>query len=290
MKKIGMRNIKTSIAVFICIISLRFFNISFPFYACIAAIITMEKTIYNSFKTGKNRVIGTTIGALIGMVFSLILPGNAILIAIGISLTIYLCHILGYKKSISIACVVFIAISVNLKGGSPITYSINRLLETLFGIMVAVLVNYFISPPNLRKQIYDSSSKIHKDLILLCGEDFYKPNRENLSILYKHIKALEESISAYEEEYKGPSDNLSLKRYEEGIELFYKLYIHLRIVENIKNKVSMPKETYEKINDLASIPYKDISSDKDENLEVVFKYHMDKINEILHSLDNINML
>lgn len=290
MKKIGMRNIKTSIAVFICIIVLRFFNIKFPFYACIAAIITMEKTIYNSFKVGKNRVIGTTFGALVGMIFSLILPGNPFFIAIGISLTIYICHSLGYKKSITIACIVFIAISTNLKGGSPISYSINRLMETVFGIMVAVLVNYFISPPNLRKQIYDSSSKIHKDLILLCGENFYNPNRENLSILYKHIKSLEQSISAYEEEYKSPSDNLNLKRYEEGIGLFYKLYIHLRIVENIKNKVSIPNETYEKINALANIPYKNSSTNEDENLKNVFKYHMDKISEILNTLNNINML
>ncbi len=39
------------------------FNNTFPFYACIAAVITMQSTVHDSFTTGKNRMIGTIIGA-----------------------------------------------------------------------------------------------------------------------------------------------------------------------------------------------------------------------------------
>ncbi|CAM3640148.1 aromatic acid exporter family protein [Hathewaya histolytica] len=290
MKKIGMRNIKTSLAVFISIMVLKLFKVSFPFYACIAAIITMEKTIYNSFKVGKNRIIGTTLGAIVGLLFVLILPGNTFLVAIGISVTIYLCDILGYNKSISIACIVFIAISSNLKGGNPFVYSGNRLLETFVGIIVAVIVNLIIYPPNLKKHIYDSSNRIHKDLILLCGEDFYNNNEERLQILYKHIKGLEESISSYEDEYRTYDKNLNLQKYEKAIDLFYKLYSHLNIIEHIKNNFKIPKETYDSIKDLITIPYKNIENEEDKELQIVFKYHMNQISKILHSLDEINML
>ena len=64
MKKIGMRNIKTSISVFLCIIILRIFHNTYPFYACIAAVITMQSAVHHSFATGRNRMIGTVVGAI----------------------------------------------------------------------------------------------------------------------------------------------------------------------------------------------------------------------------------
>ncbi|MDT2191533.1 FUSC family protein [Paenibacillus larvae] len=67
--RIGMRNVKTAIAVLLCILILRLFQIESPFYACIAAVITMQNTVEDSYETGINRIIGTLIGAAIGLVF-----------------------------------------------------------------------------------------------------------------------------------------------------------------------------------------------------------------------------
>lgn len=294
MKKIGMRNIKTAIAVFICIITLGFSKFNFPFYACIAAIITMDKTIYNSFKIGKNRTIGTTIGALVGLVFALLMPNNNFLIplcmAIGISLTIYLCNTLGYKKSITIACIVFIAITGNLKGTSPLHYATNRLFETVLGIIIAVIVNYLVFPPNLKKQIFESSNKIHKDLLLLCGENFYNENVKNLEELYNHIKTLESSIAAYEDEYKISTDNLNLNKYKNSITLFYKLHTHLMIVEEMKNSVPLKDTLYKELHNLTSLQFKEILEIKNNDLVFVFNYHMEKVKDILNNLNNISML
>ena len=119
----------------------------YSFYAAIAAIISMENTITNSFKTGKNRMLGTLIVAGIGFLCTSILPGNAIVCGIGI-VVIYICNSLKWSKSVSIACIVFMAIMVNLNGKNPFSYSINRITDTFIGIIVSVLVNYFICPPN----------------------------------------------------------------------------------------------------------------------------------------------
>jgi uncharacterized membrane protein YgaE (UPF0421/DUF939 family) len=146
-KKPGMRNIKTAIAVVISILISRELKMEYPFYAAIASIISMQSSVENSFKAGRNRMLGTMVGALIGYLCALISPGNIFLIGIGIVFVIYLCNLFNWKESSSIAGVVFCVIMLNLKGNSPIIYSINRIIDTFVGIIVAIIVNYFIMPP-----------------------------------------------------------------------------------------------------------------------------------------------
>lgn len=144
--RIGMRNIKTALSVVLCIIILRLFKVESPFFACIAAIITMQNKINISFKTGLNRMIGTIIGACFGILFTLLSPQNIFLIGFGIIMVIYITNILNKKDSASIACIVFLAIMLNITG-SPVQYSLLRVFETFVGIIVAVGINYLVFPP-----------------------------------------------------------------------------------------------------------------------------------------------
>ncbi|SHH86208.1 FUSC family protein [Clostridium grantii] len=148
MKKIGMRNIKTAIAVVLALGISRLMKTEYPFYSAIAAIISMQSSIIESFRVGKNRMLGTIVGAAVGLIFFLISPGNLILSGIGIVVVIYICDSLGWNKAVSIACIVFCVIMTNLSGRNPFFYSISRILDTFIGIIIAVAVNYIIKPPN----------------------------------------------------------------------------------------------------------------------------------------------
>lgn len=156
MPKIGLRNIKTAISVFICILIFDIFKRPYPFYACIAAVICMKDSVENSLVIGKNRMIGTIIGGILGYVFSAYVGYNAFVCALGISLLIYLCNFLKQNSSIVIACVVFIAIMTNLKGTPPHIYALGRVEDTFIGIIVSILVNKFL---NFKKE-NDCSSDI----------------------------------------------------------------------------------------------------------------------------------
>ncbi len=146
-KKIGMRNIKTAIAVCISILISEILNMEYPFYAAIASVISMQGSVEGSLKAGKNRMVGTSIGAFVGFIFSSIMPGNILFIGIGIVCVIYLCNLFNIKEASSIGCIVFCAIMINLKESNPLFYSINRLLDTFVGIIVSIVVNYCITPP-----------------------------------------------------------------------------------------------------------------------------------------------
>lgn len=65
--KIGMRLIKTAIAVFLCFLVDFFRDGGTPFYSAIAAILCMQPELDSSLKVGKERIIATVIGGIVGI-------------------------------------------------------------------------------------------------------------------------------------------------------------------------------------------------------------------------------
>lgn len=285
MKKIGMRNLKTAIAVFLCIIITRSLNISdSPFYACIAAVICMQSSVFETFKTGKNRMIGTFIGALIGFLFALIQPGNALLVAVGITLLIYICNVLGYNKSISIACIVFIAIMVNLTDKTPLFYSTYRLIETFIGILIAVLVNYFIYPP----KYLDNLHQLRLDIINVLNRLFHEKLSDNkdvdLSTLNKQISALENLMKSYIDEIIPKKNNSNkIADLQKVLKLSKKAYSHLFMLNSLNSVCSLNKKNLLKAKVLYRINEQETTS-SNSDLDIVYNYHIENLFNILEAL------
>ncbi len=160
---VGMRNIKTALAVFICIGVFAIMGPEFnPLFAAIAALITMGPSIEDSVESGWNRILGTIYGGIGGMLGIFI--ANLIsfqytyiaIIPIGLMVIIYFCNNFKKTGAISIACVVFISIMTTypLEMGSYML-AILRLLETSFGIIVAFLINRFIKVPKCDEKTAD---------------------------------------------------------------------------------------------------------------------------------------
>ncbi|MDZ4993572.1 hypothetical protein GNF80_11420 [Clostridium perfringens] len=159
--KIGARNLKTALAVTLCIGFFELIHRQYPFYACIAAVICMKDTVENSYKMGKSRMIGTITGGLVGLSLTFLaltfnlakFPG--LITGVGIVITIYLLNVFNKKGSVSIACIVLIAIMTNLHGKAPYAYAIDRIIDTFIGIIIALLIN---------KYIYKYEIKVKKDI------------------------------------------------------------------------------------------------------------------------------
>ncbi len=163
MPKIGMRMIKSSVAVFLCFVIYLIRRDGIPFYSAIAAVLCMQPYVSNSRKVAGNRVIGTFIGGIAGMLVMLfeknfIPPELQILKYLLISATliplIYI-TILAKKPTASyITCVVFMSITVShALDADPVLFAFNRILDTLIGIFVSLGVNAFHLPRKKNQQI-----------------------------------------------------------------------------------------------------------------------------------------
>lgn len=158
--KIGLRNIKTALAVCICMLIFQLINRENPFFACIAAVFCMKDTVASSVSMGKNRIIGTIIGGILGIIviyISDLVPFlykiTPIVTGLGIVIVIYICTLIKRNGSVIISCIVFIGIMINYSSQvDSYLYAINRSFDTFIGIIVAILINKYFNPPE-EKQI-----------------------------------------------------------------------------------------------------------------------------------------
>lgn len=146
MPKLGLRTIKTSIAVYFCILISNMFGID-PFYSCIAAVSTIQTSIQSSFLVGRDRMLGSAVGAAFGVAFSYFGQQSSFFTALAILCVIYTITLINSKGSINIACIVVIAIMVDPTVTSPLQSGFQRLIQTLLGIVIAVIVNATLFPP-----------------------------------------------------------------------------------------------------------------------------------------------
>lgn len=160
--KIGLRAIKTAIAVSLCMLMTYVFKRDEAFIAAFAAIICMQPTYNQTFKSGLNRTFGTVLGGFIGyalLELATIIPfyqswWNIILAPICLLLVIYLCNMFNKQPSVSIACIVLLCCIAQPSEGinDTLIYVINRVLSTTFGIVIAMLVNKFLWPKKSKEE------------------------------------------------------------------------------------------------------------------------------------------
>lgn len=177
--KIGMRSVKTAIAVFVCIllyaglewISFVTFEVTNPIfkallflahrkdpiYACIAAIIATQNTIENSWEKGKNRILGTFIGGIIGLVLLYVDMGfynwlfSMVMVPIGLLFLIWFCNIINKPSAVSFAAITFVIIMIEVErfDNPAYIYALNRTIDTAIGVFISMVVNLSFGKPKL---------------------------------------------------------------------------------------------------------------------------------------------
>jgi len=286
--KIGMRTIKTSIAVTVSIVLANVLELNSPFFAGIAALITMQGSVIDSFRLGRDRIFGTVLGASVGLIGSLILPGNPILIGIGTIIIIYISLLLEWKKPISIAGVVFISIMLNLEDSGQLLYSLNRIFDTFVGIMVAVLVNYFIYPPNSKDKIYKTSLELADKASEVIKAVALRQDNLRLKDMKDKLDIIEENYATLKDESKV---NLNIKSEERNTDsitaLSKNLWVHLEAVAALREKSTIDSANSQVIEDLYGIKTASIDKEVLAEEDIVFNYHLKQALEIINIIKAI---
>jgi uncharacterized membrane protein YgaE (UPF0421/DUF939 family) len=147
---IGMRNIKTAFAATLC--ALIYFLIDRnPTFACIGAVFGMGGDLGQSKLSGGNRLFGTIIGGLIGMgLFRIYImfhpeggfrPLMLLLLFIGVVIMILISTMVKWPGAIQPGGVMLCIILFNTPVDTYVAYSLNRILDTAIGVIIALIIN-----------------------------------------------------------------------------------------------------------------------------------------------------
>ena len=150
-KRPGQRIFKTSLAVFLAFTLSHFRSAhALPFYSAIAAIICTKNDVNGSINIGLNRILGTFIGGFVGFLYLLFVKKNLtneieeyFLLSVIMAFLIWLVSSFEKPNAISIMCIVLASVSINHAGEDfgAIDFAVNRVLDTLVGVLVAILIN-----------------------------------------------------------------------------------------------------------------------------------------------------
>ena len=162
---VGMRMVKTVLAVFICGM-FGYLRREPAFYSMIAAVICMQNSTDKTITSSVNRAIGTLVGGVYGI---MILYGLELfdaenldllryaLVSLTIIPLIHTALLLKRPSSAALSCVVFLCVTVNHNtDSSPALFALQRMLDTLAGVAVTCVIDLLL-PYHPREEVAPSS-------------------------------------------------------------------------------------------------------------------------------------
>ena len=284
--KIGLRTIKTGIAVGLSMVLVEALHLESPLFAGIGAISSMESSVSESFISGKNRMLGTLVGAIIGLLFSTLLPHNYFFLSIGIIMIIYINNLIGWKKSLQLSCYVYLSIFLN-DVSERIPYATYRLLSTFVGLFIGTLINYFIATPNVKKTFIESKIHILETSKGLIYNLINNENEIDLEQFQHEINSLESRFNLYKQEI---NYNVREKQISEAsiniLNMMGEIYNDLHTLLRLDMKPILNDENTELYTKIYS---KDLEPTIRENseLDIVYNFHLNRILKNLIEIQTI---
>lgn len=166
---VGMRIIKTVIAVFICGL-LGYFRDQSAFYSMIAVVVCMQSSTGKTIESSVNRALGTLIGGVAGVLIVYLMdtlgvlyiePVRCLVISLMLIPLIQVTLIIKKPAISAFVCVVFLCVTVNHSiNDTPALFALGRMLETLIGVVTACLVDIALpyrNPPQKAPEASDGA-------------------------------------------------------------------------------------------------------------------------------------
>lgn len=287
LQKIGMRTIKTGIAVYICTLLAKYL-VKNPMFAGVGCVVSVQDTVKESLKLGFNRVKGTMIGGLVGFLCVLIKPGDPILSGLGVMATIYSCTVLRINSGIIVSSVTFLSIHLGIINSNPAYYSIQRVIDTSVGVIIGVIINYLLARPDYIELTYKTLSNAN-DIAKECIKSGIINNgvfdRERLK---KKINKLDTIYPKLVDEIKYNKKQVDIEIIENEISLYKSINHHIKSIQLLEEELFINNDNYFKIKEMYNIDTLNLKLDNEKS--PVFNYHLSKVLDKINKIENLKSI
>ncbi|MFC0270530.1 aromatic acid exporter family protein [Metabacillus herbersteinensis] len=201
---LGPRVLKTGISVTLALYICTFFKLEPAVFAGVAAIFTIQPSIYRTWKQISDQLKTNTLGAAIALFCIYFLGNSPIITGLVMIIVILISLKMKMESTISLTLVTVLAI-MSAPGNQDFLFTLNRFGIILIGMGSAFLVNLFIFPPKYKRNYFEKVQLVFRDMSLLIrtavsNEMTEKSYRELWDQLEKNMNILEESYRLFNEE------------------------------------------------------------------------------------------
>ncbi|MBC8591383.1 FUSC family protein [Wansuia hejianensis] len=276
--KIGMRTIKTAVSVILTLIIAEVFKLQSPTLAVIAAVMTMESSVSESFVAGKNRMYGTLLGGAVALIMSYIAPTNLIFIGIGLIILINICNYFQWEKAVKMAMVVFLVIVLGYGEQDRYGYALHRTLDTLVGVIVGTSINYFVRPPKVEKNVENTINQMYEEVREILKKLIWKGEFTELDNFKKEIVEVEEKYEIFVDDMKYHMiENNNIDKYQHLFNSLENIQDHLSVINDIKPFPNINEANKDFIERYFNKEVPNGDFQEMDHLDLIYNYHLEKI-------------
>lgn len=201
-KRIGLRSIKTAVAVMIGLYLSYIFKLYTPLYTSIACVTSMQSSVYDSVKDVTKRGFTAVFGVTLGYLLSKLTedPYLEILVCgFGVLLILFLLKQFKLNRMASLSCIVFMASYFSKI--DKFQYGLNRVIGTIIGMLVGLLVNLIVARPRLDLDFYNDAIA-QRDILRNIFINIIKRDERNIDFVSGSRKSVEEKFEKLLREYE----------------------------------------------------------------------------------------
>lgn len=186
--RLGMRTIKSALAVFLCILFFHVTDRGLPMIAALSAVFSLRQDLTTTVSFGRSRIIGNSIGGFLGIIYFLVknyfhndFLVELFLLPVLVVIVIVVSDGINNNSGIISAIATLLLIALSVPQGESSLYAIQRVLDTFIGTFIAIGINFFLRPPETEKK-----EELVEDLVELQKKETLL--RENLAEVEEQIK------------------------------------------------------------------------------------------------------
>jgi len=196
---IGLRTVKTALAVVISMLVVNFFGTTSSklIFAMLGALAAVQPTFNESLESCLTQITGVFLGALAGGL--LVITGLPPIIAAGIGIIFVISLYNGFRIRYSAGLACIIVVSICLDGETrPFTYALTRIWDTAIGLTVGMAVNTLVFPYDNSRRIRSLIASLDTDVLRFLEEIFdgdeVLPDPVSLS---RKLRDIEEQLAIF---------------------------------------------------------------------------------------------
>jgi uncharacterized membrane protein YgaE (UPF0421/DUF939 family) len=133
-------SLRAAVSAGLAVAIAEFLRLQYPLYALIGAVIVSDLSPSQTRQLGLRRLAGSVLGATVGAAISQLVPSAPWAIGLSVLSAMFLSHLLHLEGAAKITGYVC-GIVVLDHGAQPWAYALYRLIETILGVGMAILVS-----------------------------------------------------------------------------------------------------------------------------------------------------
>lgn len=289
--RIGMRTVKSAIAVMIAMAVVYFYGVTTSriIFAVLGAMEAMQPTIKASLRSCLTQVTGVISGALFGLFLNALGLHPLITTGIGIVMVISIYNALRIQFSPSLPCLIVVTICTT-PDIAPFIYASGRIWDTLIGFAVGITINALIFPYDNRKQIRYTLESLDQELIRFL-EDLFDGDGSlpDAKLMADKVSTMASQLTVFSNQKL----LMQLKRQQEDIRSFEvcerdarEMLARMEILSHIGDPGRLSEENRQALTECGAV-IKDTRPliDPTER-EIVVNYHIRQILRVRKDLTN----